>query len=135
MHYYGEDFDWEGLDKAINFIHNRFRRWRIPVRQSKEKFGTCRIYCSLGWYCLLNITHPGYVSYYKYPKWLVHLDIYYLPKIVKLLNFIVLPIHKYIYRDTYYKAVKMFPHLENEICCMADYVELLDFYTSKRKNI
>jgi replicative DNA helicase Mcm len=86
-----------------------------------------RIYCSLGWTCLHDITHPGYVRYH-YPKWLIYLDIYYLSKIVRLLNFIVVPIHKLVYKLTYKKAVDMFPHLKKEICCCADFIELLDFY-------
>lgn len=131
MHNWGEkDFDWEGLDKAITYIDNRLRQVRVSIRQSKEKHGTCRIYCSLGWYCLHDITHPGH-CFYRYPKWLVGLDIDILSKLVsRLFNWWVLPLHRWTYRDAYYKACKKFPHLVEEICCMADFVELLDFYES-----
>ena len=128
MHQWGEeDFKWEYLDKAIHMIAEDLRFWRIVVTQSKEKYGTCRIYCSLGWNCLLNITHPGY-CWYPYPKWLIRLDLYVLSRIIPKLNFLILPIHKWAYRNAYKKAVDMFPEIEEEICCMADYVELLDFY-------
>lgn len=138
MHTWGEeDFDWKGLDEAINFIHNRFRRWRIQVTQSKEKYGTARIYCHLGVYQIHSITHPGYV-YSRYPHWLWVLDCRYGRYVVKyLVNWWLYPLHKFIYRDTYKKAVKMYPHLTREILCMADYYELLGGlgYEFNRKTI
>ena len=127
MHRWGEDFDWEGLDNAINHIAMRLRYYRVPVYQAKEKYGTCRIYCSLGWSCLHDITHPGH-AYYHYPEWLIRLDIYVLSKLIRKLNFLVVPMHKWIYRKAYKEAVDMYPELEEEICSEADYVELLDFY-------
>jgi hypothetical protein len=131
MHDWGEeDFDWEGLNDAINIIVHEFKKWRIGVRQSKEKFGTARIYCTLGWYQLHNITHPGH-CYSRYPKWLWKLDIYVLSKIVPWLNLIVIPIHKIVYRNAYKKACNKYPHLLVEICCCADYSELLDFYNKR----
>lgn len=136
MHYWGDkSFDWLGLDKAIDIIEKDLRFWRISVRQTKEKFGTARIYCRLGWYCLLDITHPGY-TFYRYPKWLMTFDIFILSRIIPFFNFIVLPIHKKVYHDAYKKAVIKYPHLKEEICCMADYVDLLsDFYISRWKTI
>lgn len=127
MHNWGDtDFDWESLDKAITFIERRFKKWRLPVSQAKEKYGTCRIYCRLYWTCMLDITHPGW---HRYPnKIYCWWDIFVFSKIVQLFNTIVHPIYKWLYRDTYYKACKMYPHIVDEICCMADYVELLDFY-------
>jgi hypothetical protein len=131
MHDWGEeDFDWEGLNDAINIIVHEFKKWRIGVRQSKEKFGMARVYCTLGWYQLHNITHPGH-CYSRYPKWLWKLDIYVLSKIVPWLNLIVIPIHKAVYRNAYKKACNKYPHLLVEICCCADYVELLDFYNKR----
>jgi hypothetical protein len=128
MHYWGDkDFDWDGLDKAIRMIHKDLIFWRIAVTQAKEKYGTCRIYCSLGWNTLHSITHPGH-CFSRYPKWLWRLDIYVLSKIIRKLKFIVVPIHKWAYRRAYKKACDRFPHLVEEICCMADYIELLDFY-------
>jgi hypothetical protein len=128
-HYWGEeDFDWEGLDKAINFIDKNLVKWgRVNIRQSKEKYGTARIYCSLGWYQFHSITHPR-ACLNRYPKWLWVLDCDYGSKIVRLLNWIIFPYHKWLYKTVYYIACKRYPHLENEICCCADFVELLKFY-------
>lgn len=131
IHYYGEeDYDWDGLYWCVEYLGKNLRRWgRINVRQTKEKYGTLRCYCSLGWYCLLNITHPGYSAYWVYPKWLMTFDIFVLSKIVPYLNYIVLPYHKWLYRKLYKDCVKKFPHLRNEILCCADYHELLkDLY-------
>jgi hypothetical protein len=127
VHYYGDDsFDWEGLDWCINYLDKNLRRFgRINVRQAKEKYGSARIYCSLGWDSLLNITHPGYCHYRPYPKWLRILDIFYLSKVIPYLNYIVLPYHKFLYRKLYKDCVIKYPHLKHEILDYADYHELL----------
>lgn len=127
-----ETFDWEGLDKAVSFIHaNLLRFGRIGVRQSKEKFGTARIYCSLGFNQLHDITHPGYV-YSRYPKWLWTWDIYVGSRIIPFLfNWFIVPWQKLVYRKVYQEACKKWPHLEEEICCCADFRKLLTFYPSE----
>jgi hypothetical protein len=126
MHQWGEEnFDWKGLDDAILFIAINLKRWgRISVRQAKEKFGTARIYCSLGWLQFHCITHPGYV-FSRYPNWLWHLDCDYGTKIVKIINYLVYPYHKWLYREVYKHAVAKWPHLKEEILCAADFDELL----------
>lgn len=134
MHQWGdEDFDWESLDKAIDFIDINLVRWgRINVHQAKEKFGTARIYCSLGWYQLHSITHPR-ACFNRYPEWLWNLDCTVFPKIVQLFNFLVLPYHKWLYRQVYQIACKKYPHIKTEICCMADFGELIeDLWTAKK---
>ncbi len=132
MHQWGdEDFDWDSLGKAINFIDTNLVRWgRINVMQSKEKYGTARIYCSLGWSQLHSITHPR-ACFNRYPKWLWNLDCEYGTKIIPFLfNWFIFPYHKWLYRTVYHIACKKYPHIVEEICCMADYVELLTFYKS-----
>ena len=127
-HDYGdEDFDWAGLDKAITYINNNLIKWgRVNVRQAKEKWGTARIYCSLGWSSLLSITHPNYCHYRPYPKWLMRLDIFYLSKVIPgLFNWWVLPYHKWLYVKLYSDMVKKYPHLKDEITSCCDYPALL----------
>ena len=126
MHNWGDDFDWTGLDRAISFIEDNLVRWgRVNVLQAKEKFGTARIYCSLGFGQIHSITHPRYVRS-RYPKWLWKLDCSYGPKIMKLLfNWWVVPYHKWLYRFVYKMAVRKWPHLKEEILCCADFRELL----------
>jgi hypothetical protein len=126
MHMWGdEDFDWKGLDQAIRFIDTNLVRWgRISVRQSKEKYGTARIYCSLGWHQFHSITHPRSV-FNRYPRWLWDLDCKYGSKIVRFLFGWVVNYHCWLYRKVYSLAVKKWPHLKEEILCCADYDELL----------
>ncbi len=126
MHQWGDkDFDWEGLDQVVRYVDKRLKRWRIDVRQTKEKFGCLRCYCSLGVQMFHQLIWPGY-SYNQYPwHWLWRLDIS-LHWIWPVLNRIILPIHCRVYRTTYRKAVKRWPHLRKEILCCADWPELLD---------
>jgi len=127
MHFWGEEnFDWNGLNEAIDYIETNLVRWgRINVRQAKEKFGTARIYCSLGWAQLLSITHPKSV-FNRYPKWLWKLDCHYGTKIIPFLfNWFIVPYHKWLYRKVYANAIKKWPHLKEEITCCADFSDLL----------
>ena len=132
MHNWGdEDMNWKGLAGALDIIQKKLRFWRVPVRQVKEKFGCVRVYCSLGWNSLHDICYPGY-AHYRFPKWLVTFDIFVLSRIVPYLNCIVLPLHKWAYRNAYRTACEKYPHLVEEICCMADFRELLTFYTRRK---
>jgi len=125
MHMWGDDFDWEGLDDAITFLNTNLKRWgRIGVRQAKEKYGTARIYCSLGWHQFHDITHPGH-CFSRYPKWLWNLDCIYGSKIISIVNKIVYPYHCWLYREVYKLAVRKWSHLREEILCCADFDELL----------
>lgn len=126
MHTWGdEDVDWEGINAAAEYIGLTLRKWwRVPVRDYKEKFGSVRVYCRLGWYQFHDITHPGYV-YSRYPDWLWYLDCYYGNRICSILNWVVIPIHSLVYGWMYHRAVRRWPHLRREILSCADYRELL----------
>lgn len=127
MHSWGdEDVDWKGINDAAGYIALWLRRWpRVGVRDFKEKYGTIRIYCSLGWGSIHEIWKPGYV-FNQYPfKWMRTLDVYLGRKIMHWLNFVVIPVHKQLYRWRYKKAVKKWGHLRTEILCAADFPELL----------
>ena len=128
MHVWGEDIDWAGINKCAEYIGRNLRKWgRVDVRDYKEKYGTVRVYCSLGWQSLFSITHPGWVSYKVagYPKWLMTFDIYVLSRIIPYLNYLILPYHKWLYRKLYKDCVKKYPHLREEILACADFDELL----------
>lgn len=121
-----ENFDYVGLENAAAFIGMNLRiLGRVNVIQFKEKFQTCRVYCNLGWSCLLNITNPGYQYYRYYPKWLMTLDIYVLSRIIPYLNYVVVPYHKWLYRKLYSMAIQKWPHLKQNILSCSDYSELL----------
>jgi len=128
MHCWGdENVDWKGIDDSASYIALNLRKWgRVGVRDWKEKYGTVRIYCSLGWHQLHCITHPGH-CFSRYPKWLWILDCKYGTKIIPFLfNWFIVPYHKWLYRKLYKDMVKKYPHLKKEITCMADYNELLE---------
>lgn len=127
MHTWGtRGVDWDGISDAAHFVRDYLVKWgRIGVRDYKEKWGTVRVYCDLGWHSLLSITHPGYVHYGPYPKWLMSIDIWHLSRVVPLLNRWVVPIHEYVYKMAYLRAVQKWPHLAEELLNGADFPELL----------
>lgn len=127
MHDWSEKhFDWKGLNDAGHYIETNLLRWgRVNIRDVKEKYGTLRIYLSFGWHQLHSFTHPRYI-YSRYPQWLWILDCLYFSKFFRLLNFIIVPYHQFLYRFFYKKAVEKWPHLTAEILCCADYDELLE---------
>lgn len=131
MHSWSDrDVDWGGINDAARFIALRLRFWRVDVRDYKEKWGTVRVYCSLGIGWWPQLTHPGHVflrwprcldfiAYGSYKKWS---PLYWL---LRLLNLVVVPFHKWLYVSTYAAARKRWPHLAQEIYRCADYYELL----------
>jgi hypothetical protein len=126
MHQWGtEGVDWAGISEAARFIATNLVRWgRVGVRDWKEKYGTVRVYCGLGWYQLHSITHPRH-CFARYPQWLWALDCRVGSRIVRPLNWLVVPYHKWLYRRVYGQALKKWPHLRLEILAGADYAELL----------
>ena len=126
MHRWGdENVDWAGICDAARFIGERLRKWgRVHVSQYKEKWGTVRVYCYLGWLQVHSLTHPGH-AFSRYPKWLWRLDCRLGPPLMHLLNLVAVPYHKWLYRRTYAQAVRRWPHLRKEILCAADWPELL----------
>ena len=127
MHYWGDEgVDWDGINDAADFLDDYFRkRWKIGVRQSKEKYGTVRVYCSLGWMSPHDITHPGY-CFSRYPKWLWHLNCRcYGAWFWKPIQWASTKVHCWAYRRGYKLAVKKWPHLSAEILSAADFSDLL----------
>jgi len=98
---------------------------RIGVH-SKEKYGTARLYC----YFVSNfhsLIWPSHV-YNRFPyKWMWNLDCMYGDKILYYtgLQYVIFKWQRYIYTDTYRRAVKKWPHLTREILCAADQIDWL----------
>lgn len=118
MHVYGDGFQYfEEVEDAANWIGQFCRRWgRIGVRQTKEKFGTARVYCSFGWYQLGEVFYPGY-CWCKGPKFLW---MTFIPGWIS--NFFI-PWQKFVYRTAYKMAIRKWPMIKREIVCCADYPE------------
>lgn len=127
-----DDVDWKGIGESARYIATNLKRWgRVGVRDYKEKYGTVRIYLSIGWESLFSVTHPGYV-YSRYPKWLWSFCCSkYSRWIFRQINRVVVPYHIFLYRYFYRQAVKKWPHLTEEILCAADFYELLEDLTPR----
>lgn len=122
MHTYYDEPEWPYFGDVENAAHEigKFcRKWgRMGVTQTKEKWGSCRIYCFFGWYQLGEIIYPGY-CWRK--GWKILWKVY-LPKwFVKL----CIPYQIFTYRLAYKQAIKKYPHIKEEILCCADYREYL----------
>ena len=126
MHSWGdENVDWAGIDAATRYIGTTLCFWRVNVRQWKEKYGTVRVYCSLGIGWWPQLTHPGHV-WLRWPAWtkpIVYGRAFQWP--LRVLNVFAVPFHKWLYRRVYAQAVARWPHLREEILCAADFPELL----------
>lgn len=127
IHYWGEEgFDWEGLNDAAEYIASFCKRWARLGGQYKEKWGEVRFYaqfCGPRYLSLHMLTHPGH-AFYRYPKWLVWVDIYILTKVLGFLfGKIMHRWQKYIYGKAYLNACKRWPHLQAEILSAADWPE------------
>lgn len=129
MHQWGDSFKYFAeVGEAAEFIGDYCRKYgRIGVTQTKEKYGTARVYCHFGWHQLFSITHPGYV-YSRYPKWLWNFDCMYLSKIIRPLNKLTVSYQIRIYRRAYELAFKKWPLIKEEIISGADYAELISEY-------
>lgn len=122
MHFWGDEgVDWAGIDAAAEYIGERCRKLgRIPVTQYKEKFGTVRVYCHFGVWGLHGLLKPSHV-YYRWPKWTRRFSDWF----IRPLTFLLAPWQRFVYRDSYRRALKKWPHLREEILCSADFDELL----------
>lgn len=119
--------DWKGISDAASYIYNYLKRWRVPVRDHKEKYGTVRVYTGLGWergWLFQHLLYPNYI-YYQFPQWVRRID-YMIP--CHWLNVILVPFYKYLYTRAYGNALRKWPHLRAEILRGADFNELLQKY-------
>lgn len=120
-----EDNSYE-LNMIAHGIGNYLSKYgRICVSQTKEKFGSVRVYCYFGYSCIYNIFYPRRM-YIDWPKWLYRIDLAISPYLLKIINPLIIPYQKYIYRKAYRKAVEENPHFARNILCFADWDELLE---------
>lgn len=129
MHNWGDkNVDWNGISDAAEYIGDFMVKWgRIVVSDTKEKWGTARVYCQFGWYDL----HSIFYSRYHYIQWKQGSLMWrlnynkYVSLLVNKLGELIVPYQKYIYYLAYKRAVGRWPHLRKEILISADYPELL----------
>jgi hypothetical protein len=128
MHSYGdkdipEDL-FDQVDDAASYIGNFIARWgRIHVSQTKEKFGTVRVYCYFGIDCLFGLLWPKKNFIPKWWPYRIDLAVWRWIRIP--FNFLFIPYQQVIYRLAYKRAIQRWPHLKDEILDCADFNELL----------
>lgn len=127
MHQWGdEDFDWEQLDEAIEMVASFMRFWGRIGAQSKEKFGTARIYVTFWDGSLHGLIYPGYCSS-QFPKWLWSFDLKVIgpfmrwTRLAKLANWY----QSKIYGMAYSRAIRKFPKVKVELVISCDCDELI----------
>ena len=125
MHDWSEkDVDWQGIDNAAYYIGCFITRWgRIGVMQTKEKFGTVRVYCHLGFSCFHGLIWPWH--HWIHTWWPYKLDLTISRLIDRCVNYVLLPWQRLVYRQAYKNAIKKWPHLKEEILNCADFSEEL----------
>lgn len=126
MHLWGEEgVDWGGIDEAARYIGDGLSRWaRIHVSQTKEKYGTVRVYCSFGFDSFYGIWRPRHCWIPTWYPW--RFDLWISQFVIPLVNLIVMPLQKKYYTHRYSQAVRKWPHLYKEILCDADWAELFE---------
>ena len=127
MHSYGSwpDENFNKIDEISKYIGSNLIKWcRMSIFTYKEKFGTVRVYCRLGWRSIHSIFYPEYTWIFNW--WPYSLDCKIFNYLLFWINYIVIPIQKSGYRYFYKKAIKKYPFLKQEILCCADYPELLE---------
>ncbi len=127
MHVWGDkNVDWDAIGDAASWIGGQLVTWgRVSVNTTKEKWGTVRVYCHFGWYDMHSITHPRH-RFNRYPTWLQQVDRVLISRIIKPMNLFVIPYQRWLYRNTYRRAIKRWPHIRAEILDSPDYPDLLE---------
>jgi len=121
----GEGVDWQGIEDAVAFLNTYFTKRKISVFQAKEKFGTVRIYCSLGIDMVHGLVYPGY-AFYQWDGWKAKLDYTVGRWIMSKLNkWFIYKWHTKVYRRGYQLAVEKWPHLKREILVCADFDDFI----------
>lgn len=130
MHSWGEA-DKQGrdicarVDEAAYYIDRFISKWgRITVAQSKEKFGTVRVYLYWGWSSIHAIVFPRQMWIHKW--WPSRLDFAICKFLMPVLLRVTEPYRKWIYRLGYKRAINLWPDLKEEILCCSDYPEFLE---------
>lgn len=125
---YSRHMDIERLNEIQDvalWIRKQLLRWgRVPINDAKEKWGTVRVYCYFGWWNLHDFCYPGH-HFNHFPSWLTRIDESFFSGVFNLIRFLVVPYHRWLYRHTYKRAVKKWPHLKEEILQCADWPEYL----------
>lgn len=126
MHAWGGKFEYfREVELAAQEIGDFCKKWgRMGVWQTKEKYGTARVYCSFGLWGFHSLINPGYARN-RWPSWLWKLDCDYGTRVITPFNWFIAHYQIFIYKIAYKRAIKKYPFIKKEILVCADYSEYL----------
>ncbi len=130
MHMWNDEwFEKNGNDlhNAIDYCMKTWIKYGRIGTHGKEKYGTFRdyVYFYNGYWAIHELVKPGYI-YYRWPKWLMKLDIK-LGRVVQFLRLYV-PIQWYqaqVYNYTIQTVCKKYPNIIDELVSDLDGYELV----------
>lgn len=111
---------------ACDIGHVLRKYGRMNVVDTKEKYGTARVYCNFGLYGLHSIIWPGYVYIQWKYAWMTKLDRAIGVRITNLLNYIVVPYQEWLYRKVYTKYIQLYPMYKDALLDGADWKEVIE---------
>ena len=123
-HYWGEeDFDWKGLNTAIQFVTDTCYRYGRLGMHSKEKYGTFRdhVYPYDG--TLYSLCNPGYM-YIRWPKfiyWTIDYRMFRTLSKYSGLTWAILRWQRLVYNYAIQAVCKRYPHLVDELVSDLDH--------------
>jgi len=126
-HEWGSEFKYfEDVENVASEIGDYCCKWgRIPVRQTKEKYGTVRVYSGWGIENLFWFVKPNY-CFYQWSQKIRSFDNAIFGIFFMLLRKPIFAWQRFIYNKAYQMAVKKYPHIREEILTDADWPEYID---------
>lgn len=114
-----EDYDWDALDEASEYIWRRCRQFARLGVWTKEKYGTLRISTTCaywGEWPIHNIFKPGHVCY-RWPNWLIGKIEYPLSYFCNKTGITrtVRTYQRAVLKFFWKRAAKKWPHISDEI--------------------
>lgn len=116
-----DDFDWEGLNQAQDYIWTHAIRWGRMCFHTKEKYGTIRYeWLSFG-VGLHRLFYPAHL--YIRQTWLYQLDYKIVIPVLEFLRLdkIIMAYQWWVFKTVIKKAIKKWPHLKKEILADLNY--------------
>jgi len=123
-HLYGdEDFDWNALHKAEEYLNRRCRQFGRVGLWTKEKFGTLRVGTTCAFltcWPIYNLVKPGY-AYYRWPRWFMLYVDWPLGDFLEWarISRLVRAYQKAVLKHFWLRAAKKWPQVADEI--LAEY--------------
>lgn len=121
-HEWGDkDFDWKGLDEALNLLDGYLRKYGRMTVSVKEKYGTARVSCyfhyePMDFLCRRLRRGIFRTISLKIAGWSIYQN---------TIGALIRSYQIFIYNRAYQKAVRKYPHLKHELFCDIDHPEFV----------